>query len=66
MNPSFIEIIRKRNNLFWIYSTGNRQKWQQQLQRKAHSVGKRYNNNFNTAYNAQINNNNNYNRYNKI
>ena len=40
----------KRNNLFWIYSTGNRQQWQQHLQRKAHNVEKRYNNNFNTVY----------------
>ena len=40
----------KRNNLFWIYSTGNRQQWQQHLQRKAHNVEKRYNNNFNTVH----------------
>ena len=49
MNPSFMQSIRKRNNPFWIYSTDNRQSWQQHLQRKAHNIGKRYNNNFNTA-----------------
>ena len=50
MNPSFMQSIRKRNDPFCIYSTGSRQKWQQYLQRKAHNAGKRYNNNFNTAY----------------
>ena len=41
---------QKKEQPFGIYSTGNRQKWQQHLQRKAHNLGKRYNNNFNTAY----------------
>ena len=50
MNPSFMQNIRKRNNPFWIYSKGNRHIWQQHLQRKAHNVEKRYNNNSNTAY----------------
>ena len=50
MNPSFMQSIRKRNNPFWIYSKGNRHIWQQHLQRKAHNVEKRYNNNSNTAY----------------
>ena len=45
-----MQSIRKKNNQFWIYSTGNGQRWQQHLQRNAHNVGKRYKNNFNTAY----------------
>ena len=49
-NHSFMKSIRKRKKLFWINSIGNRQKQQKYLQRKAHNVGKRYNNNFNTAY----------------
>ena len=47
MNPSFIQSITKRNNTFWIYSTDNRPRWQQHLQRKVHNVGKRYNNKYN-------------------
>ena len=50
MNPSFMQSIRKTKNLFWIYSRDNRQKLQQHLQTKANHVGKRHNNNFNTAY----------------
>ena len=50
MNLSFMQSIRKRNNPFWIYSIGNRLRWQQHLQRKAHNVEKRYNNNFITGY----------------
>ena len=57
----------KRNKLFWIYSTGNRQQWQQHLQRKAHNVEKRYNNNFNNCIlMLKINNSNKYNKQNKI
>ena len=44
MNPSFIQSIRKSNNIFWIYSTSNRQKSWQHLQRKALNVEKRCNN----------------------
>ena len=41
--------IRKRHNSFWVNSEDIVQKLQQQLQRKAHNVGKRYSKNFNTA-----------------
>ena len=44
------KVSEKGNNPFWIYSTENREKWKQNLQRKEHNVGKRYNNDFNTAY----------------
>ena len=42
--------IRERDKPFWINSTRNRQTQQQYLQSKAHNVGKRYYNDFNTAY----------------
>ena len=35
MIACFMQSIRKRNHLFWIYSTSNGQNWQQQLPRKA-------------------------------
>ena len=50
MNPGFVQSIRKRNNPFWVYSTGTIQKLQQHLQRKAHNIANRYNNSFNTVY----------------
>ena len=50
INFSFMQSIRKRNKPFWSNSTSNRHKKQQFLQRKAHNIGKRCNNNFNTAY----------------
>ena len=44
----FMQSIRKINKLFWINSTGNREKELQYLPRKAHNVRNRYN--FNTKY----------------
>ena len=38
MNPSFMQSISKKNISFWIYSIGNRLRWQQHLQREAHNV----------------------------
>ena len=46
----FLGLLLMIFNPFCVYSMGNRQKEQQHLQRKAHNKGKRYKNNFNTAY----------------
>ena len=49
-NLALCKISEKGKTSFGFIQQAKKQKWQQHLLRKTHNVGKKYNNNFKTAY----------------